>query len=156
MSGEDKKLWLEFTKYVTRIKNDNIANQYVNSCQVSVEKLNVCRPKKRIDINLQDYPRNTSVLLMSKLEKRKFVEEISLDLHRLTKNEAMQILPVFCKRCILLGIRNIVVITGKGSGIIRQATLDWLVSSSSHVISFFPITSSLKEIGAYAVRLRKI
>jgi DNA-nicking Smr family endonuclease len=158
MKLTDSHLWKEFVKSVSKLKNDSTSKRYF---ETGTKKLiNHTTTKTDADeangLDIQKYPRKTQVFLTPRREKRKFFEEARLDLHGLTKEKAEQILPIFCKKCILLEIRNIVIITGKGDGIIRQATHDWLISSPLYVVSFHPIKDSRGESGAYAVRLRKI
>jgi DNA-nicking Smr family endonuclease len=151
MKLTDLDLWKEYTKSVSRIKNNNVVRRSSNK-----DAKETPIAYKPLEVDIQDFPRKAQVLLMSRGERRKFFEEARLDLHGSTQERASQILPSFCKRCILLEIRNVVIITGKGDGIIRQTTHDWLASSPLYVVNFHPIRDSRGESGAYAVRLRKI
>jgi DNA-nicking Smr family endonuclease len=154
MKLTDNHLWKEFLKSVSKLKNDNKFRRY---SEIGTQKL-INRPTKTDtdEFDIQKYPRETQVFLMPRREKRKFSEEARLDLHGATKEKAEQILPIFCKKCILSKIRNVVIITGKGDGIIKQTTHNWLTSSPLYVVNFHPITDTRGESGAYAVRLRRI
>jgi DNA-nicking Smr family endonuclease len=65
-------------------------------------------------------------------------------------------LEAFCAKCILLGLRNVVITTGKGGGVVKNATLTWLKSNPKYVVGFFEIMDARGESGAIGVHLRRM
>ena len=85
---------------------------------------------------------------------RKFKSQGTIDLHGHTRN-IDHTLAIFCAKSILHKINSVTIITGKGRGIVKSATEDWLRAHPEFVISFFEIRDSLGESGAFGVKLRK-
>lgn len=158
MLKTDREIWMEYTKSVKKLKNKNI----VARCNKEVYRfprfVYLSSVKQKTDIHPDiTVPSGTApVIQMKRKEKRKFREDAVIDLHGFTKEKISQTLQMFCAKCISVNLRNIIVITGKGNGIVKKETLDWIFSDSSHVLSFFPIYDSKKEVGAFALRLRKL
>jgi DNA-nicking Smr family endonuclease len=146
MKLNDHYLWEGYIQTVCKLPGGSIAPKHGHH---SSRQKTVQEP-----INLP--VRHAEVLLMNKIEKRKFNCEAKIDLHCCTKKMVASLLPVFCSRCISFGIRNIVIITGKGEGIIKAEVENWIKSFPSYIICFFPIRDSKNESGSYAVRLRKV
>ncbi len=152
MKLSDNDLWKQFIKSVEKLKNNNIFNRYISN-QSTIVKPKI-RSNSRPILEIPDI--KASVQNMTKQERRKFVEEARIDLHGLTRDKVPNILSNFCQQCLQNSIRNVVIITGKGEGAIKQETYNWIISSPSYIISFFPIYDSQNESGAYAVRLRNV
>ncbi|MDR0552577.1 MAG: Smr/MutS family protein [Holosporales bacterium] len=93
--------------------------------------------------------------VMEKTERKRFKPEASIDLHGATKFNLRSILENSLADYIKGGIRNIIIVTGKGSGIVRQETYDFLLSASDYVISFAPVIDSTNNYGSFIVRLKK-
>ncbi|MDR0695330.1 MAG: Smr/MutS family protein, partial [Holosporales bacterium] len=93
------------------------------------------------------------VVTLSRADKRKFRSEDTIDLHGHSR-DVDRSLKVFCSRCIYNGVRCATVITGKGSGTVKQATLHWLRRNPGFIVGFFEITDSAGESGAIGVILR--
>lgn len=156
MKLHDNDLWKAFSQTVEKIEKKNIAFKAsdIKAPLLNKKQNNLIRMQLEISSGASKRPTlETSV--MSKLEKRKFFEEARIDIHGCTREMVGQKLAAFCCRCLMINIRNVVIITGKGEGIIRQATYDWMMDSPEYVINFFPINDSCGQSGAFAVRLRK-
>jgi DNA-nicking Smr family endonuclease len=48
----------------------------------------------------------------------------------------------------------VTIVTGKGSGVVREATLRWLETNSDVVADFFEVVDVSGSSGAYGVYLR--
>lgn len=150
MDLNDYEFWLEYTKSIKKLKNRNVVPRQNIETHRFIEL-----PKSKVPnvtIPLKILP----VYSMNKKEKRKFQEEAKIDLHGFTRDRIFKTLESFCAKCIAVNIRNVVIITGKGDGVVKKEAMQWISSSSSYVISFFPIHDSKKEVGSFAIRLRKL
>ncbi len=96
---------------------------------------------------------NKKVRNFDKSETKKFKSERFIDLHGYTR-EIDNVLEKFCMNCILKDLRFVTIITGKGIGIVREATENWLIKHPELIIAFSGIKDSMQQIGAYAVKLR--
>ncbi len=97
---------------------------------------------------------HVSVEILPRAAIKKFRAQRSIDLHGYTR-EIDKTLENFCARCIVDGIREVFIITGKGQGIVKTATQQWVRSHPEFVIGFFEVRDSVGESGAYGVRLRR-
>ncbi|MDR1034324.1 MAG: Smr/MutS family protein [Holosporales bacterium] len=93
------------------------------------------------------------VVKLNRRERRNFVKEAAIDLHGFSR-DISTVLANFCLECIEKKIKNIVIISGKGEGILKRAVLDWLLSNIHFVIGFFEIRDTSGESGAFGVKLR--
>lgn len=96
----------------------------------------------------------TEVVLPAPREKKHKSIEASLDLHGLSKENASVRLKIFLDRCIFLGHRRVLVIHGKGSGILRESVRRML-GESSNVAMVSEASARLGGDGAVIVDLRK-
>ena len=97
---------------------------------------------------------HVTVERLTRTEIKRFQPECAIDLHGYTR-EIDETLEKFCSKCILKGIREIIIITGKGEGIVKSATLCWIKSHPEFVIGFYEIKDLKMESGSFGVRLRK-
>lgn len=153
MDRNDYEIWLEYTKSVQKLRNRNIV---ARKNPQNDRKVRPDLNNKKMHQEIIIPTRVASVCCMNKKEKRKFQEESRIDLHGLTRDRVFKSLESFCSKCISVNIRNIVVITGKGDGILKEEAINWIKSSPTYVVSFFPIYDSREEVGAFAIRLRHL
>ena len=85
---------------------------------------------------------------------KKFIPKRTIDLHGYTR-QIDETLATFFAKSILNGIYDVLVITGKGQGIVKSATESWLRSHPEFVTGFFRIKDVMGESGAFGVRLRR-
>ena len=146
----DIDIWKNFIKSLKKLDRSNI---FVSNA-----------PKPRIRPNprknqLASFIDNRKPLCHVRVEKlrrseiKKFEPRATVDLHGHTR-EISGVLETFCSRCILDGIREVTIITGKGEGIVKSATVLWLTTHPEFVIGFFEIKDSRGEWGSFGVRLR--
>jgi DNA-nicking Smr family endonuclease len=57
---------------------------------------------------------------------------------------------------MLGSMKYVTIITGKGSGTVKQSTIHWLRSNPGFVVGFFEITDAAGESGAVGVVLRPL
>lgn len=85
-----------------------------------------------------------------------------LDLHGLTREEALEALPLFLHSAQLKGQKAVLVITGKGNHsaeepVLHQAVASWLRDAGrSTVLEFSPAPREMGGSGAYVVFLRQL
>lgn len=159
MLKTDREIWLEYTKSVKKLKNKNIVAKCNKKICCFPRSVYISSVKQKTDINSGVVVSSGTapvIQQMNRKEQRKFREDAVIDLHGFTRGKIFRTLQMFCAKCISVNLRNIIVITGKGSGVVKKETLDWIFSDSSYVLSFFPIYDSKKEVGAFALRLRKL
>jgi DNA-nicking Smr family endonuclease len=87
------------------------------------------------------------------LKKNKKVDA-TLDLHGLTREAASRHLKLFIERCLSLGHQRILVIHGKGSGILREYVRGFL-AEHSYVVTILDASGRLGGEGAVIVYLKK-
>lgn len=86
--------------------------------------------------------------------------ERQLDLHGLTREEALESLPRFLKSAALHGEKAVLVITGKGNNspgepVLQQAVVSWLRDAGRKmVVEFAPAPREMGGSGAFVVFLR--
>lgn len=84
-----------------------------------------------------------------------------LDLHGLTREEALEALPRFLESAAVHGERAVLVITGKGNNspaepVLQQAVAGWLRDAGKRlVVEFAPAPPEMGGSGAYVVFLRR-
>ena len=96
-----------------------------------------------------------------KIQQGKMPLEARLDLHGLSQLEARRHLQQFIVTALQNGLRNILVITGKGrmgQGVLRTNVPQWLSEPplSHHIIAFGPARPQDGGVGALYVRLKRI
>lgn len=146
------EFWKNFIKSVKKIDNSNILKP---TSQKNTRHVQVKSTRNKVNEfadNRRPMP-NLTVTKLSRSEIKKFSHQKSLDLHGHTR-DVDDVLAKFCSKCILAGIREVVIITGKGEGIVKTATINWLKSHPEFVISFFEIRDSRGEFGSFGIRLR--
>ena len=153
----DTEIWFEETKTIQTIDRNNIytpeiALHNTNHIASSARRHN----NEEIDwiITTLEHRKNVYIQKLSRSEITKISYRASIDLHGKTR-EIDEILKNFCARCILHNKNEVIVITGKGEGILRATTETWLKNHPEFIIGFFPIIDSKREIGSFGVRLRK-
>ena len=152
----DLDIWLEFTKDLKKL--DKSHERYVYS-PVYLAYSTTSRKKHkdnelialRNNINPMEH---ISVEILSRTEIKKFRAQKTIDLHGYTR-EIDKTLENFCARCIVDRIREALIITGKGQGIVKTATQQWMRSHPELVIGFFEVKDSVGESGAFGVKLRR-
>ena len=153
----DFDIWREYTKTVSKIENANKVSRYV-----MVKAINQNNPKlafKRKFDNETDFilnrisPGSFQVNLLNKGERRKFRAEATIDLHGHTR-KIDSTLEIFCAKCIVSSLKNIVIISGKGEGIVRDAVLNWMQNNPNFVVGYFEIKDMFGGSGSFGVRLR--
>ncbi|MGD9637595.1 MAG: Smr/MutS family protein [Alphaproteobacteria bacterium] len=173
ISQEEKKLWHEFVKDVKPlhknsidpIETDDISSILEEKEITDVENL---AAKKSLLIR-KERKRNETAKRVSidtkkarEIKKKGLKTEAKLDLHGLTQNMAYDRLCRFVEQNWLRGVRNLLIITGKGkdlegSGILRQMLPKWLGESKfdKMILHITNAKPSQGGDGAFYVVLRK-
>ena len=91
--------------------------------------------------------------------KKKFVPEISLDLHGHTLYSAKLLLHKFISNCYEKNVRNTLIITGKGqnnNGALKEEVPKWLADKTfnNYIVSFSLAPRHLGGDGALLVRIK--
>jgi len=98
--------------------------------------------------------------LLKSLGKRRVVPEETLDLHGLTRSEALQRVGFFLQKASYNGLRTLLVVTGKGKGsekegVLRAAVADFLNDEGGKWVSAWGVAPrALGGEGALVVFLR--
>jgi len=92
-----------------------------------------------------------------KLAKKNIILDAEIDLHGFNRFEARDKIEEFIIQSINMGYRYINVITGKGSGIIRGAIIDFLHEESTfrYIIGYSSAHRKMGGEGAIVLHLRK-
>jgi DNA-nicking Smr family endonuclease len=157
---KDDCLWQEYQKLVSKIKNsDKVSWLQSSSSSVSGASNKKKDERRREETVLKQAVTEkisaTKPRMMSRSEKRRFSARRSIDLHGINKSNLVPALEKFFVCCMKDDIRNVIVITGKGNGIIRQETRDFLSSASNYVISFTPLVDASNSYGSFIIRLKR-
>ena len=146
----DLDIWKDFIKSVKKLDRSNVVARDAPKPRI---KTNPERNKLISFIDNRKSMKHIAVRILTRSEIKKFHSQNVIDLHGYTR-EVDDTLETFCSKCILNGIREITIITGKGDGVVKAATSLWLKSHPELVIGFFAIKDSRMESGAFGVRLR--
>lgn len=143
---KDWEIWLNYKNTIEKIsKNDKIS-------RLDFKPKLLPKPNIKPHFVPQSF-KNKKVNNFNKSEIKKFKSERFIDLHGYTR-EIDNVLENFCISCILKNFKFVTVITGKGSGIVREATKEWLTQHPEFIIAFIGIKDTMQQTGAYAVKLR--
>lgn len=142
---KDLEVWIEYKNGVEQLPQSSKISKVNQKPKV---RLNAAKPLVRTS-SFIDKKVNT----LNKAELKKFKSESYIDLHGHTK-EIDYILEDFCINCIMSKFKYVTIITGKGRGILKEATEIWLMKHPEFIVAFAGIKDSMQEIGAYAVKLR--
>ena len=148
----DYSLWEDFRKTVKKLDRSNLlvpelpqktTKTVAHEVDCVMEVLSARVPRMHLNVKS-----------LSRAEIKKFIPSRMIDLHGYTR-QIDGALATFCAQCILDGIRDVLVITGKGHGIVKSATELWLNSHPEFIIGFFSIKDTMGESGSFGVRLRR-
>lgn len=148
----DIDIWKEFTKSIEEFDRSNFVLPYKDFYQkISQAK----RSTKAVALPKPKNPSSVKVIQLNRSERRRFRSVYSIDLHGQTRH-VDDILESFCYKCMVQNCREVTIITGKGNGIVKNATEIWLQSHPEFIIGYFKIKDSMKGSGAFGVRLRSL
>jgi DNA-nicking Smr family endonuclease len=142
----DFEAWYEYRKSVKELDKKTFRRP-INRERIDVEKIN-----KNKGVVEKDWRSGQRAVLLSRTEQRRFKSTACLDLHGHRRDTTA--LEEFCIKCMEKGIKNVIVITGKGSGILREFVYNW-IHDNPHIISgFFEIKDQSGGVGSFGVRLK--
>lgn len=152
MKFNDFDIWKEYTKSIEKFDRSNVS---ISKTMFHKKYIKTNPEKNRLIefmMNRSSFD-HVSVQTLDKSNRKKFNPKSTIDLHGYTR-EIDHTLEVFCSKCIIKDCREVVIITGKGEGIVKEATRFWLTKHPEFVVGFFEIKDSLGESGSFGVRLR--
>ena len=114
---EDERIWREFINNGGNLKNQT----EIIKKELADRKLNLVEKKKR---NLPK-PSNLTKRLIRRIATKKIELDSTLDLHGYNKINAKLKFINFIKDCQRKKYKYVLIITGKGKGLIREALLEW-------------------------------
>ena len=114
---EDERIWREFIDNGGNLKNQT----EIIKKELADRKLNLVEKKKR---NLPK-PSNLTKRLIRRIATKKIELDSTLDLHGHNKITAKSKFINFIKDCQRKKYKYVLIITGKGKGLIREALLEW-------------------------------
>ncbi len=117
-------------------------------------------PKQQIEKAIDAPPRLDPIARRTarKLKSGRIEIDGKLDLHGLSQDAAHAALFRFIPEASATGKRNVLVVTGKGKGILQKAVPMWLTSGrlAEYVVSMSAAPQALGGAGALHVVLRKV
>ena len=138
--------WQEFTKQVKKLKRPNVFEREISKLRFS--------GTRRCDFAaLQS---RHELVEFSRREQRNFRSEAKIDLHGATRNEIDKLLRNFCEQSIMYNFNKIIIVTGKGRGILRDEVMCWLRANTQFVLKYFAIKDARNSSGAIGVLLRRL
>jgi DNA-nicking Smr family endonuclease len=170
LSEEDRILWNQVARTATPLKGKALpkdpveAAEPTTAAQQLAAAIDAAPPpqRPREQAKREPGPRALDRPTHDKLAKGRLPIEARVDLHGMTQGEAHALLLSFLHRAYALGIRHVLVITGKGSslgsdGVLKKAVPAWFATPS-----FRPLVGSYESAarqhgggGALYVRLRR-
>lgn len=170
LSEEEKKLWKHITRNDKPFRSDTKAQETEEAqpIKVSQPKTVIKSPKPKPVIAaapkpVKDKPvaqgdyagidRNTA----ERFRKGDSPIDARLDLHGMTRENAHRALVVFIRQQVKLESRRLLVITGKGSGILRESLPAWLDSPSlsGAILAFDVAKPKHGGTGAFYILLKR-
>lgn len=168
LTPEEKLLWEHITRNDKPLKIDHDAGEAEEKIEIlkrkSVVKSKTIKPPEidksptlsNKDKKIGDYAgidRKTA----ENFRKGDAPIDARLDLHGMTQENAHRALLAFIQQQIKLENRRLLVITGKGSGILRSALPHWLASSGLNgaILAFDVAKAKHGGNGAYYILLRR-
>ena len=148
---EDKKAWKDF------IENDgNLKDQGSRIKKDFQNKKNYIEPKKKI--RSLPKPFLLEKRLVKKIATKKITTDATLDLHGTNRITARNQFISFIETCRNKNHKYILIITGKGKGLIRESFFDWIEDDE-----IFPLIVGYSYAhrlqggeGAFVLHLRKL
>ena len=171
LTDEDRILWNQVARSATPLKGKvfpedpfRVPDPLPHPRQDMAEAADAAAPpvRPRDGEKSPQGPRALDRPTRDKLAKGRLQIEARVDLHGMTQSEAHSLLLGFLHRAYALGIRHVLIITGKGSsmggdGVLRKAVPAWFATPS-----FKPLVGSYEAAarhhgggGALYVRLRR-
>ena len=151
MNGKDDlSVWKDFIKEEFKVE-DKDAN--LSNIKLSNDYLNQI-PKKKKKLPM---PGQLTKRTVKKLATRKIITNATLDLHGLNVEKAKVAFLSFLDTCWKYKYSYVLIVTGKGKGIIKNAFIDWLKEDE-----IFPLIVGYSNAhrlqggeGAFVLHLRK-
>ena len=164
LTPEEKHLWEHVTRHdkpldetqqlapkARPVKIKNIKSLPIPS---PVQERNLAQDSKPKKLgNYAGIDRNTA----ERFRKGDAPIDARLDLHGMTSEKAHKALVAFIKQQIKLENRRLLVITGKGSGILRSSLPNWLTTANlgEHILAFDVAKPKHGGDGAYYILLKR-
>lgn len=171
LSNEDRILWNRVARSTRPLAGKTVEEMVETPEEVfepMLKSLDHARgdagapPKPRSESTRQRQMQGLDGPTRDKLAKGRLPIEARIDLHGMTQGEAHALLLSFLRRAHMLGVRHVLVITGKGSslgsdGVLRKAVPDWFATPAfrSLVGGFESAARGHGGAGALYVRLRR-
>lgn len=170
LTEEEKRLWKHITRHDKPLKIDAEIDKAEEIEEVKVRQpktivkssktkpIIIAKPKSiKGEVKAQgDYSgidRNTA----ESFRKGDSPIDATLDLHGMTREKAHRALVAFIGQQVKHESRRLLVITGKGSGILRESLPDWLTSPnlSGAILAFDVAKQKHGGTGAYYILLKR-
>ncbi len=172
LTPEEKRLWKHITRNDVPLQiNDDDAEEpeEVENAEIIQPKTTAKSSKKQqsVDISKHDnFPNKAKSLgdysgidrnTAERFRKGDAPIDATLDLHGMTSEKAHRALVSFIQKHIKLESRRLLVITGKGSGILRSSLPDWLTAPnlSKEILAFDVAKQKHGGAGAYYILLKR-
>lgn len=97
-----------------------------------------------------------AVPVLTNRSAKKLTPEARIDLHGATTAQAQSRLTDFITHCHMQGKRTVLIITGKGEGILRTWFREWLAYNHAFIVAYKRAPDLLGGDGAFMVQLRRL
>lgn len=157
-SDDEDSLWQQVTETVQPIKRDQVPpDRLISSKKIKKQNQQTDRTipsgHPRDTSKATDLDRSTD----DRLRRGKMTIEARVDLHGMTRDKAHDRLNDFILSSYEAGLRCVLVITGKGQGILRSYVPEWLTLPplAGKILRCYPAQPHHGGDGAFYVLLRR-
>ncbi len=146
LTVEEKSLWQRVAQTLTPLWPQKLSLPPQKIKEKPIKKTSQTPPQEGFEKHTE-----------RKLKRQTLRIEAALDLHGCSRELAYKKIAVFLDQVQTQNKRCLLIITGKGSGILKEAVLSWITQGpySSHISSYKQAPQNLGGSGALIVLLRK-
>lgn len=163
LSKDDLQIWQNYSKHVRPIEKEQSDIEFEITDEVHVEFFESQRiiPKRPVKEKVERPPLPEKYTIdrkiMRQIRRGTLKIDAKLDLHGCSQEKAYQRLQAFLHKSYESEKKWLLVITGKGSGILRSKLPDWLEHSAArvYILAFEEAHQRHGGSGAYYICLRK-
>lgn len=146
LTAEEKSLWQRVAQTLTPLwaQKPTLLPQKIK--EKPIKKISQIPPQEGFEKHTE-----------RKFKRQSLRIEAALDLHGYSREFAYKKLSVFLEQAHAQNKRCLLIITGKGSGILKEAVLSWIIQGpcSSYISSYKQAPQNLGGSGALIVLLKK-
>lgn len=160
---DDEDLWQRVSETVEKIDRSRV--RHTQTAHVPTTKPNIKKNNRPDSTTAQQTRvsnpiksnRDVDAATMRRIKNGQIPIGAVLDLHGLSQDQAHIRVQSFIKNAVLNGERLVLIITGKGKGILKRALPLWLEEQSNapHILKLMPAPHNKGGEGAFLLYLRR-